>query len=175
MYAGHFASALVLKTARPDTPTWALVAGAGLLDLLFGVFVAIGLEGAAPDWSVSHRLHIPWSHSLAMALIWAGLFAALFRARGRGVMLVLFAAVMSHWGLDVLVHRPDMELWPYSPTKLGLYDVFGPVSGWAEITLVLVASLVYAARARVAPAYGRYWLAMPGLMAVFLGLGYLGR
>ncbi len=90
-------------------------------------------------------------------------------------MLVMFAAVFSHWALDVLVHRPDMETWPGSTLKLGFHSVFGPVSGWAEIGLVTVATGVYAWRARVAEGYGRQWIALCGLMVVFLGMGYLGR
>ena len=173
MYAGHFASALILKTAKPEAPTWGLVAGAGLLDIGFGLLVACGVEGLSPNWKTAHLLNIPWSHSLLTTLLLGGLFAALFRSRGRGVMLVMFAAVFSHWGLDVLVHRPDMELWPHSTIKLGLFKVFGPVSGWAETLFVVVATIIYALRARVSPTHGRHWAARGALMAVFWGMGYV--
>jgi hypothetical protein len=96
MYAGHFASALLLKTAKPETPTWALVAGAGLLDILFGVLVALGVEGLMPNWKTAHLLNIPWSHALLTTLVLGALFAMVFRPRGWGVMLAVFAAVLSH-------------------------------------------------------------------------------
>jgi hypothetical protein len=35
----------VLKTAKPEAPTWALMAGRGLLNLAFGVLVAFRLKG----------------------------------------------------------------------------------------------------------------------------------
>jgi hypothetical protein len=173
MYAGHFASALVLKTVKPQAPTWALVAGCGLLDLAFGGLVALGIEGVMPDWKTVHLLNIPWSHSLLTAVLAGVGFAAIFYRRGWAVMLVLFAAVFSHWALDVLVHRPDMELWPHSAIKLGFYNVFGPVSGWAETGLVILGVVIYAGRARLADDYGRHWIAICGLMAVFWTLGYV--
>jgi membrane-bound metal-dependent hydrolase YbcI (DUF457 family) len=174
MYAGHFASALVLKTIKPETPTWALVAGCGLLDLLFGVLVAFGIEGAMPDYQNSHRLNIPWSHSLLMAMVLGTAFAALFHRRGRVVMVVLFTAVISHWVLDVLIHRPDMQLWPQSATQLGFFKFFGPVSGWAETTIVVISTSIYAIRARVATDYGGHWATMCGFIVLLIGLGYVG-
>ena len=68
MYAGHFAAALALKGLQPRAPTWALLVGVALLDLLFGVFVLLGIERATPTPGVSpdFRLDfIDWSHSLA--------------------------------------------------------------------------------------------------------------
>jgi membrane-bound metal-dependent hydrolase YbcI (DUF457 family) len=173
MYAGHFASALVLKTVKPQAPTWALVAGCGLLDLTFGVLVAFGVEGVMPDWKTAHLLNIPWSHSLLGAVMLGVAFAAPFYRRGWAVMLVLFAAVCSHWALDVLVHRPDMELWPHSAIRLGYHAVFGPVSGWAETALAILGTAIYAVRARGAEGYGRHWIAICGLMGLFWTLGYV--
>lgn len=79
----------MLKTAKPETPTWALIAGAGLLDILFGLLVALGIEGLLPNWKSAHLLNIPWSHSLLMTILFGALFAVLFRRRGWGVMLVI--------------------------------------------------------------------------------------
>lgn len=171
MYAGHFAAALALKSARPETPTWALVAGSGALDLVFGVLVAAGVEGFAPDFASSHRLVVPWSHSLAGAVLIGTAFAACFWRRGAVVVLVLFAAVLSHLALDVLVHRPDISLWPSAGRMFGFYDRFGPVSGWAESAFIVVCTGVYALRARRAETFGRYWLANCALMGVFWAMG----
>ena len=171
MYAGHFAAALGLKAATPRAPTWALVAGAGALDLAFGTLVIAGREGFAPDYAASHLLDIPWSHSLVTAALLGAGFAACFRAKGRTVMLAVFAAVVSHWLLDLLVHRPDMALWPGSTKRLGYAALFGPVSGWAETLIVLVLTLAYALAARRPAGHGRHWPAVCGLMAVFWLMG----
>jgi hypothetical protein len=38
VYVGHFAAGLALKTAEPKAPTWGLLLGVGLLDVLFALF-----------------------------------------------------------------------------------------------------------------------------------------
>jgi membrane-bound metal-dependent hydrolase YbcI (DUF457 family) len=137
MYAGHFAAALALKAAKPETPTWGLLFGTGLMDVAYGGLVVIGVEGAAPDYLISHRLDIPWSHSLALACLFALIFAAFFYRRGWSVVGVVGLAVISHWALDILVHRPDMSVAPGFGPLLGFADRFGGVSGWFETLLVL--------------------------------------
>jgi membrane-bound metal-dependent hydrolase YbcI (DUF457 family) len=63
----------------------------------------------------------PWSHSLLMSVVW-GTLAALVATRvwpqSRAGVLI-GAAVVSHWILDFVTHRPDLPLWPGSP-RLGL-------------------------------------------------------
>jgi hypothetical protein len=65
---------------------------------------------------------IPYSHSLLMDAVWAALFAGayfLLRRYPRGAWL-LFAAVLSHWVLDFVSHRPDMLLAPGTQAAFGL-------------------------------------------------------
>ena len=81
MYAAHFASALALKAKEPQAPTWGLLVGVGVLDLLFGPFVLAGIErasltpGVSPGFSLDY---IDWSHSLLMTVVWSVLFGAAF-------------------------------------------------------------------------------------------------
>ena len=110
MYAGHFAAALALKARVPKAPTWGLLVGVGLLDILFGPFVLAGIEqasltpGISPGFSLDH---IDWSHSLAMSLVWSGLFGAVFLRRGRTVAAVMAVAVFSHFVLDMVMPEVD--------------------------------------------------------------------
>jgi membrane-bound metal-dependent hydrolase YbcI (DUF457 family) len=143
MYPGHFAFGLALKTVEPKAPTLAIMVGVGLLDLLFGLFVALGIEGGA----IGH-LNIPWSHSLAMALLWSVLFAALYRHQGRRIMAVMAIAVMSHWLLDLLSHAPDMLLWPMASGTIGLGSIFGGLAGWLEASICIGTTLWYVISAR---------------------------
>jgi hypothetical protein len=65
---------------------------------------------------------MPYSHSLLMDAIWAGIFAGSYfvvRRYAPGTWL-LFAAVLSHWLLDFVSHRPDMGLAPAVPQAFGL-------------------------------------------------------
>lgn len=171
MYAGHFAVALALKAVRPAAPAWALAAGTGLLDLVFGGLVAAGVEGFAPDFARSHLLVIPWSHSLLGAVVLAAGFVLCFRGRGGGVMLAIAAAVLSHWLLDLLVHRPDLPLWPCGTLRLGGFAWFGPVSGWAETVLTVTGAGLYAGAARRATDFGRFWPANVALLGLFWLMG----
>lgn len=168
MYPGHFAAGLALKTIKPEAPTWALLVGVGLLDWLFGLFVALGVEGG----KIGH-LNIPWSHSLVMSIVWSGLFASLFWRRGRAIVLIMFVAVMSHWVLDLLSHQPDMTLWPYASKQIGLGPYFGGLAGWLEVLVTVVATTWYAISAKHGQGYGRHWGVVCGIMAVLYGVEYL--
>ncbi|HET9869784.1 MAG TPA: hypothetical protein VFR02_04740, partial [bacterium] len=64
----------------------------------------------------------PLSHSLVMSLVWAAGFGLVyFILRGdKRSALVLAALVVSHWFLDVIVHRPDLPLTPLARHFWGL-------------------------------------------------------
>lgn len=157
MYAGHFASALAIKANRPKTPTWALLVGVGLLDILFGPFVLLGIERAklTPGQGIGFSLtYIDWSHSLAMALVWSALFALPFLKRGRDVALTCGFAVFSHYLLDLTVHPPDLALWPGSRIHLGLGLWETPYWWWFELAFVLACGGYYWRRARMDGRFG---------------------
>jgi membrane-bound metal-dependent hydrolase YbcI (DUF457 family) len=153
MYAGHFAAGLALKAREPRAPTWALLVGVGLLDLLFPAFVLTGIEHVTPTPGVPPGMSldfIDWSHSLVMSLVWSVLFALLLVRRGRAVAAVCGLAVFSHFVLDLPMHPQDMALWPHSTVHLG----FGlwrslPIGWWfVEGAVVLAGCGYYFVRAR---------------------------
>lgn len=161
MYAGHFAAGLAIKARIPKAPTWGLLLGVGLLDLLFGPFVLAGIErvtltpAVSPGFSLDY---IDWSHSLAMSLVWSALFAALFWRRGRVVALAMGAAVFSHFVLDLVMHPADLALWPGSSVHLGfgLWRLL-PTGWWFVELAVIIAGLgYYWLRARRDPTFGRH-------------------
>jgi hypothetical protein len=126
MLLGHFAIALGAKRYAPRTSLGTLIFAAQLLDLLWPLFVLLGWEhlrivpglmAASPFDFVSY----PYSHSLAMAILWAAVLALgynLMRRYPRGAVVLAFA-VVSHWLLDAPMHRPDLPLWPGSAIKVG--------------------------------------------------------
>lgn len=124
MFVGHLSVALAAKRLEPTVSlgTWTLAAV--LADLVAFPLLLAGVESFHIDPTVAtNRMlgHIPYSHSLLMDVVWALLFAGSFfllRRSARAAWL-LFAAVLSHWVLDVISHRPDMQLAP------GLHTVFG--------------------------------------------------
>ena len=146
MLAGHLASAIALKARTPQAPTWGLVVGVFLLDILFGLLWALGIEHATltPGVDAGFRLDfIDWSHSLATSIVWAALFGGLWLRRGRVVAGMMAVAVFSHFVLDLPVHPPDMALWPNASTHLGLGLWRTPFWWWFELAVV-AACLGYA-------------------------------
>jgi len=163
VYVGHFASALAMKAKEPRAPTWALLLGVGVLDLLFGLFVPLGIErmsvtpGVSPGFSLDF---IDWSHSLAMSLVWA----LVFGTRGWRGELVIAAwrgfAVFSHFLLDLLMHPHDMALWPHGSAHLGLgiWTIHPPLWWFFELGFILLCLAYYVARAKQIGSFGgRAW------------------
>src|SRR5262249_4990880 len=126
MFVGHFAVGLMAKRAAPRLGLPILFAAVQFLDILFPIFILIGVEHArivpglmAASYMVLYD--IPWSHSLVFSLLWSGLFALPFILRRRWrEAAVLAICVFSHFVLDVVTHRPDMPLWPGAHEKWGL-------------------------------------------------------
>jgi hypothetical protein len=83
-----------------------------------------------------------------MAVAWSLLFAAIFWRAGTKVMIVMFLAVFSHWFLDLLSHKPDMQLWPHSSIELGYGPMFGGLGGWLELLVSIAGVSAYVLWAR---------------------------
>jgi hypothetical protein len=126
MLVGHVAVGLTVKRLQPTLSLGTLVCAAMLADLLWCIFMIAGLEhvqfkpgrGAANYFVATN---IAMSHSLLMDGLWAALFAAIYfgvRRDRRGAWIVFFA-VLSHWVLDFISHRPDMPLAPKRSYLLG--------------------------------------------------------
>jgi hypothetical protein len=81
-----------------------------------------GLTPPFPRYFPLNAYDNPITHSLAMDVLWSWAFAAVYLTRRndrRGAM-TLAAAVLSHWVLDFITHRPDMPLAPGVDLKVGL-------------------------------------------------------
>ena len=125
MFAGHYATALAAKAIEPRAPLWTLIAGAQLVDIGWSALVIAGIERGRIDPALPGSPlvleHMPWTHSLPAAIAWsvaAIILAKLLLRSPMRVAVVIGAVVFSHWLLDLLVHRPDLELYPSGP-KLG--------------------------------------------------------
>jgi hypothetical protein len=122
MFAGHLAVALASKKVDPEIPVAGAVAATYWLDLLWPILLLLGVESvrvSPGDTAVTSLAFesYPWSHSMLMALVWAGLGTGLARVLRRTwrTSLTLGGLVFSHWILDFVTHRPDLPLWPGGP------------------------------------------------------------
>jgi hypothetical protein len=127
MFIGHFAAGFAAKRVAPRVSLGALFLSVQLVDLLWPVFLLLGLEHVrvAPGITAVTPLDFhdyPLTHSLMGAVGWSlVLGSAYYRLRGdrRGAW-VMGAGVFSHWVLDAMVHRPDLPLIPGGPVRIGL-------------------------------------------------------
>lgn len=118
MFVGHYAAAMAAKAIEPKAPMWTLVAASQLVDIGWSAFIIAGIERASVDPSLPGSSlvleHMPWTHSLPMAIAWgvgAALLVKLLLRLPTWGSIVVGLTVFSHWLLDLLVHRPDLELW----------------------------------------------------------------
>lgn len=154
MFIGHYAAALAARTVEPRVPLWSYVAACQLVDIGWSGLIMTGAErfSVDPDLPGSPLVlyHMPFTHSLPGALAWslAGALAVrwLLRVPWRGAILVGLV-VLSHWLLDLLVHRPDLELWvggdrvglglwnhplPEATLEMGLLAAAGAAWAWSR-------------------------------------------
>jgi membrane-bound metal-dependent hydrolase YbcI (DUF457 family) len=163
VFIGHYALALAAKRAAPRTSLGTLFLAVQLADMLWPVLLLTGWERVRivpnPDPFLNFVFDAyPISHSLLALIAWGVVFALLYRMRtgyARGA-LVVGLGVVSHWVLDVVVHRPDMPLYPGGP-RLGL-GLWTSVTGTVVIEgLMLLAGLwLYLRTTRARDGIGRY-------------------
>jgi membrane-bound metal-dependent hydrolase YbcI (DUF457 family) len=69
----------------------------------------------------------PLSHSLVMALAWGAGWGLLFLLWGKDskTAWILGGVVVSHWFLDLLVHRPDLPVLPAEISNSGMIHKYG--------------------------------------------------
>ena len=127
MFLGHYGLALAAKRAAPGISLGTTAFAAQWLDELWPVLLLLGVESVriVPGLMAASPLeftHYPWSHSLAMAIGWgAAIGGAHYALRRNGrAAAVVAALVVSHWALELAMHRPDLPLSPGAGSRLGL-------------------------------------------------------
>ena len=179
MFIGHFGVAFAAKRAAPGVSLGTLFIACEFLDVLWPLFLFAGVEAVAITPGITKFTpldfeHYPWSHSLLMAAFWALVFGAAHFARRRRWIpaFALALVVLSHWFLDLVVHRPDLPLAPGSDLKVG-FGLWNSVAGTllVEGALFVVGVRFYLAGSQARDRTG-HW-ALYGLL-VFLVAAYLG-
>jgi membrane-bound metal-dependent hydrolase YbcI (DUF457 family) len=175
MLLGHYAVAFAAKRYAPRTSLGTLVLAAQFLDLVWPIFVLLGWErvNIVPGLMAASPfdfVYYPVSHSLLTAALWGVLLGAGYYVlrRNRRSAVVIAVAVLSHWLLDALMHRPDLPLWPGSATKVG-FGLWNSVAATVAIEglLFLIGLLMYVRATRPRDRTGTVALAaMVALLAV---------
>ena len=126
--AAHLGVALAAKRVSPRTPLWLLVVSSYAIDGVFLAFMAADKErmpkcagrddgrpddGSTPEAAATPPKTNPWSHGLAMALVWTSLFTLLATRLGRDrrTGALVGALVFGHWLVD-FVTKPMTGVFP---------------------------------------------------------------
>jgi len=183
VFIGHFAVGFASKRAAPRASLGPLMAAPLFLDLLWPIFLVTGTESVRIESSSNPFLVLdlhdfPWSHSLVTAIAWSAIFAAAFWAATRYARgaLVLALGVFSHWVMDYVTHRPDLPLYPGSPTSVGLGLWNAPVATMAvEVALFVIGVAIYARTTRATNWRGVFALwSLVVLLALFYAMTVFG-
>jgi hypothetical protein len=154
MIAGHFGLAAAIKAKAPATPLWALMLATQWLDVVFVPLLVTGIErlepvaGTRPGAYGESIIYADYTHSLVGALLLSIAFGSVAALRyGRRSGAILGLAAMSHWLLDLPMHRADMPILPGDAGDLprlgfGLWRYPVP-SALLELTIVVVGAVLY--------------------------------
>ncbi|MFN2567314.1 MAG: metal-dependent hydrolase [Gemmatimonadaceae bacterium] len=180
MLLGHYGVAFAAKRAASRASLGTFNLAAQLLDEVWPIFVLMGIEQVrvVPGLTAANPLdfvYYPYSHSLVGAIVWSVLLGGVYDAmrRYRRGAVVVGLLVLSHWFLDLPMHRPDLPLWPGSDVKVGL-------GAWQSIPLTIALELVvfvpglviYLRTTRAKDSVGRWGLW--AMVVVLLGIFFSG-
>jgi membrane-bound metal-dependent hydrolase YbcI (DUF457 family) len=180
MFLGHYGLAFAAKRAAPRTSLGALTLAAQFCDELWPILLLLGVEHVriVPGLMAANPLdftYYPFSHSLLMAIVWGGLIGGVYymlRRHGRGAC-VLAILVVSHWFLDLVVHRPDLPLWPGANSPKFGWGLWNSVAGTyaIEFAIFAVGIGLYVRATRALDRIGRWglWAYIIVLAIIYLG------
>jgi membrane-bound metal-dependent hydrolase YbcI (DUF457 family) len=158
VFIGHYGVALASKQIAPRLSLGALFFAVQLLDVLFSLFVLVGIENMRivhgfTAYNPYDLYWMPYTHSLLGAAGWSVLAAFAWWAARRRLAsperrleaAVLGAAVFSHFLLDVPVHTPDLPLgFGAGSPKIGLGLWNHPLASvCAELAIFLAGWVIY--------------------------------
>lgn len=182
MFIGHYSVALAAATHPKAPALGTLFVAAQLVDIGFFSLVLADVEHmrVVPGITVMNPLDLydmPWTHSLLGSLGWAAAFALVLRAITRSWTAAVLGGitVLSHWFIDLLVHRPDLTLAGSPPPYgLGLWN-YPLIEMPLEFALSFGALAFYIHRTRPAPGKGPTALIVLAVaMAAFMAIDWFG-
>jgi hypothetical protein len=163
MLIGHFSAALIGKSIKREIPLWHLMVAANAMDFLWISlnFLHIeafsitdpGISGASAFfWLNLHTM--PWSHglfaSMALSAVLGLLYLKFFTPKRYDIALVFALVVWSHWWLDLIVHRPDLQVLGDNYQGWGLWRSVS-ASLMIELGLFAIAMAMYVIRTAKLP------------------------
>ena len=119
MFIGHMGVAFGAKKYVPAISLGIFFIATQFIDLLWPILLLLGLEKVAVDIGNTvvtplNFISYPISHSLLAVIVWSILVGGLYYLfkNEKRAAVILGAVVLSHWVLDLITHRPDLEIIP---------------------------------------------------------------
>lgn len=187
MFVGHYAVAFAAQSVRGAPRLAASFVAVQLIDIAGFSLAYFGIEKWRPNPSITGLMpldlyYMPYTHSLLGCTIWslaaAIIFATTMSQPGRRMVggVLTGALVLSHWFLDLLVHRQDLGLLGDGPPKLGfaLWD-HPHIAIPLELGLLLIGFGIYLSKTRAVGRWGRLlpWIVIAALV-VFQFVNWFG-
>lgn len=152
MFIGHYAIGFASRKISTAPSLALMFIAVQLLDLLWPLFVLLGLETFQIEEGITvltplNFTHYPYSHSLLMAIFWGVLLGGGYylKSKNKTGAWILTVLVVSHWVLDLLTHRPDLPLTPFAGAAkvgFGLWD-FPIAESILEVGLFAFGAMLY--------------------------------
>ncbi len=179
MFIGHFAIGMGAKAAAPKASLGSLFLAAQFLDLLWPTLLLLGIEHVEITPGITRITPLdfvsyPITHSLLMACVWGILLGSVFLLirKNTRIAVVIGLCVVSHWVLDLLVHRPDLPLYPGHSPKLG-FGIWNSLAGTILVEgIIFLAGIILYLRTTVANNnIGKYalWALIVFLLIIQIG------
>jgi hypothetical protein len=180
MFIGHFAPALIAAARPRAAGLGTLFVAAQLVDIGFAALLIPGVETMriVPGITTMNPMdlhHMPYTHSLLGAIIWAKIFGAIvwFATKRKEAAIGAALVVVSHWLIDLLVHIPDLTLYGMPPKLgLGLWN-YPLIAMPLEILLIGGAFLYYMRRTSAPTGNRRLWI-LAALLAFAQAIDWFG-
>ncbi len=177
MFIGHYGVGFAGKKIEKSPSLGTMFLAAQFMDLLWPIFIVTGIEKVkiVPGLMAANPLdftYYPFSHSLLFSLIWGFLFGLVYYMikKNKKASILLGLLVLSHWFLDLIVHRPDLPLYPGGPkVGLGLWNSI-PGSIIVELIIFLGGAYIYSKVTRAKNTAGKVIF---GSLVAFLLIMYI--
>ncbi len=178
MFIGHFGLGMAAKKYIPEVSLGVLFLSVLLVDLLWPFFLLMGLEEVRIEPGYTeinpfNMVHYPITHSLLGGLLWSIAFSGIYYGikKSKRTGLFLAGGVISHWFLDLLMHKPDLAIYPGGAKYgFGIWDSL-PLTIAIELLFFIGGIYLYlkATKANDKAGVWAFWT-----LVIFLTVGWLG-
>jgi len=177
MVIGHYGFGFGAKKYAPKLSLGMIFIAVQFADLLWPDLLLLHVEKVSIQPGNAKFpldfIYYPFTHSLAMSFLAAAIFSSVCWLINKDIRtaIVLGICVFSHWVLDLVVHGPDLPLYPGASPKVGLGLWNWPwLAALAEGALFIIGMAFYlqATKAKKPSGTWGFWL-----MIILLVVGHV--